>query len=189
MRPMLPAMLVLALGACSSTPPTRLHTLLPAEAAAAAAPAALPVNPAWELLPVTIPVAVSQPQMVVRLADDTLAALEQDRWIAPLADELRAAVAQRIVRANLAPGATPPWRIEIEVQRFEAIVGRSARIDAQWALAQAGNPVALRCGASFEQPVGAGIPALAAGHRAVAALLGDAVAASLRAALAGAPSC
>lgn len=189
MRTLVIASLAAAFAACSSTPPTRFHSLLGAEAGAASAPAALPARPAWELLPVTVPVQVSQPQLVVRLPDDTLAALEQDRWIAPLADELRAVLAQRLERAQPAASAAPPWRIEVEVQRFESAVGRAARIDAQWSLGQAGGAPALRCRATFEQPVGAGIPALAAGHRAAAAALGDAVARSLGTALAGSPGC
>jgi uncharacterized protein len=197
--PRRPAALLAALGllaaGCASTPQTRFHTLLPAPAAgvARAAPA-LPAQ-SWELAAVTVPVQVDQPQLVVRMPDDTLAVLEYDRWIAPLGDEIRAALTQRI-GAALAAGAAPAapgktWRIAVDVQRFDSAVGRYARQETEWAIRAAdGSGPALRCRSVFEQPVTSGVPALAAGHRVATAQLGDTLAAALKAAAAGAaPGC
>lgn len=192
-----PATLLAALGlvaaGCATTPTTRFHTLLPAPAAVVAR--AVPAQPAqaWELTAVTVPVQVDQPQLVVRMPDDTLAVLEYDRWIAPLGDEIRAALSQRIGSA-LAAGATPAaagktWRITVDVQRFDSALGRYARVETEWAVRAAdGAGAALRCRSVFEQPVGPGVPALAAGHRAAMAQLGDTLAAALKAAASGTPT-
>ena len=182
-----------ALVACGTEPVTRFHSLLPAPAARATAPLAAPVAvaPLWELLPLKVPAQLENPQWVVRLADDTIALLEYDRWIAPLAEEMRAAVALRLTAAFAAPSPAialdKPWRVSIEVERFDAALGRAVHLEATWLL-QAGDSkaAALRCRAAFTQPVGAGLPALGAGQRAAIEALGDAVAVSLKGQL-GAP--
>ncbi|MBL0088473.1 MAG: membrane integrity-associated transporter subunit PqiC [Ideonella sp.] len=183
----------LGLAACGTTPPTRFHSLLPAADAPSAATAVAPSDVRWEVLPVQLPAQVNQPQWLVRFGDDRLVVLEYDRWVAPLADEIRAAVSQRIVaslaarpsRGDAAVASGRPWRITIDVERFESVLGRVARIEAAWSIrsADAGQK-ALSCRSVLEQPVGAGLPALAAGHRVVVARLGDSLAAAL-AALAG----
>jgi uncharacterized lipoprotein YmbA len=134
-----PGVLLAAIGlmaaGCSTTPTTRFHTLLPAPVAAVSR--ATPTTPvqAWELGSVTVPLQVDQPQFVVRMPDDTLAVLEYERWIAPLGDEIRAALIQRIgsaFAANSSSAAAPAaqgktWRVAIDVQRFDSAVGRYAR--------------------------------------------------------------
>ena len=180
-----------ALLACGTEPVTRFHTLLPAPAPRAGMTAPVAVVPLWELLPVKVPAQLENPQWVVRLADDTIALLEHDRWIAPLAEEVRAAVALRLAAAlgTVSPASDQdkPWRLSIEVERFDAALGRAVHLEATW-LVQAGNGKAtpLRCRASFTHPVGAGLPALGAGQRAAIEALGDAVAVSLQGQL-GAP--
>jgi uncharacterized lipoprotein YmbA len=180
-----PITLVCLLAACATEPATRFHSLLPAPRAHTAVAQAVPVVQLWELLPVQVPAQLENPQWVVRLADDTLALLEYDRWIAPLAEEMRAAVALRLVAAF---GPTPPaaasgkpWRIAIEVLRLDAALGRAVHLEAQWTLREGEqkDPV-LRCHAVFLQPVGSGMPALGSGQRAAAEQLGDAVASALK---------
>lgn len=158
---------VLLFAACSSQAPPRFHSLMPPVASVrAAAGAALP---AWQLLPVSIPAQVDQPQFVVRRSDDTLALLEQERWIAPLNEEIRAALGEHLAATLGAPGATPApgrkdWRIALDVQRFDSTPGRSTLV-AQWALLAGSDTPALRCRSVLEQSVAAGFPALAGGHR------------------------
>ena len=183
----------IALAGCGTAPPTRLHSLLPAPApAAAAAPAAAIGTPAaasWELAGVNVPAQVDQPQWLVRLADDSLVALEHDRWVAPLTDEIRGALVQHITAAlQTAPlrnavlaVPAPRWRINVEVTRLDAAPGRYSRWDVAWTLQRVGATApALRCRGVFEQAAAAGLPALAAAHRANMARLGDALAADLR---------
>ena len=178
---------VVLIAACGSAAPPRFHTLMPA-APATRSPAAAAL-PAWQLLPISIPAQVDQPQFVLRLADDTLAVLEQERWIAPLQDEIRAALIEHLSAQLGAPGATPAegrkdWRISVDVQRFDSTPGRSALV-AQWnVLGGAGTPP-LRCRSAFEQPVGAGVAAMAGGHRQALERLAAAIAPVLAALDAG----
>ncbi len=181
------------LAACGTEPPTRFHSLLAAPSARAAAAVPVAVAPLWELLPVKVPAQLENPQWVVRLADDTLALLEYDRWIAPLADEMRAAVALRLALAfgPTLPAAAPgkPWRIAIELECFDAALGRAVHLEAEWTIRSGDGMVpTLRCRAVFVQPVGAGLPALAAGPRAAAEHLGDAVAVALKGQLGATPA-
>lgn len=167
------------LAGCAATPPTHFHSLLAAPRAGTAA--AAPAATAWELLPVTVPVQVDQPTWVVRLPDESMAVLENERWIAPLADEIRAALAEQLREGAAGLRAEPRWRIGVEIQRFESLPGRLARIDAEWTVAAPGGGAPrLRCRAVFEQPAVPGYAALAAAHRAGVARLGGAIAAGLR---------
>ncbi len=182
------APLLLLLAGCSTQAPPRFHSLMPPTAGVrpAAAAAALP---AWQLLPVSVPPQVDQPQFVVRLADDTLALLEQERWIAPLADEARAALSEHMAVTLGTPGATPAagrkdWRIAVDVQRFDSTPGRSTII-AVWSVQAGSAAPVLRCRGMYEQGVGAGVPALAAGHRQALQRLGAALASALTALDAG----
>lgn len=187
-----------AASGCGSTPVTRFHTLLdpPMGKTAPAEPGKL----AWELLPVTVPVQVDQPQLVVRADDGTLALRENERWIAPLADEYRAALADRLTQAL----GTPPslaeapkggrlWRLRVDVQRFDSVPGRYALEELNWSLRPAeaaGGDALLACHGRVEVPVAADYPALTAGHRQAVERFAAAIAASLRALDAGqTPSC
>ncbi len=89
----------LALGACSSTPVPRFHSLTPAPGVGVV-PAADKVAPAgaiaWEVQPVSVPPGVDQAQWVVRSLDGSLVVLEQERWVGPLGEEIRAAVTARL---------------------------------------------------------------------------------------------
>ena len=87
--------LALALGACSTPPALRLHTLMPDPAPPAEAPGP-PL--AIQLGPVAVPAQVDQPQWLVRLPDGTLALLDNERWASPLRDELRAALRETLAR-------------------------------------------------------------------------------------------
>lgn len=175
--------LLLGLAACASAPPPRFHTLLGAEIAPvqAAGP-----RMAWELLAVTIPAQVDQPQFVLRRADGTLALMENERWVAPLADELHAALRERLVAAlgttSVAPGSGhKAWRIRVDVRRFDSTLDRSAGIAVHWGLLpDATGSAALRCNSVVVQPVGTGFAALAAGHRQAVANLAEGIAATLR---------
>ncbi len=125
-------LLALLLAACSSVPPTRFHTLMPPLDARATAPA---VNRApWQLQHVNVPAQVDRPQFVLRSADGSLAVLEQERWIAPLADELGGALTDTLAR-RLGPASTSDaWQIAVDVQRFESVPGRLARLEAAWSV-------------------------------------------------------
>jgi uncharacterized lipoprotein YmbA len=170
----------LALASCAANgPPPRYHTLLAPPAAAAPAPATA-ARP-WQLLPVLVPAQVDRPQWVVRTGDNSLAVLEQERWIAPLPDEIAAALTDAFSRRLGPPSLAPEaWRVRVDVQRLESVPGRLARLDVVWALQAPGaTVVALSCGRAIEQPVAGGYAALAAAHRAALEQLGQEIAAAL----------
>jgi uncharacterized lipoprotein YmbA len=179
-------LLALLLAACTTVPPTRFHTLLPPLEARPPAPAtAAP----WQLLPVTIPAQVDRPQFVLRSADGSLAVLEQERWIAPLADELGGALTDALAR-RLGPASTgDPWQVAVDVQRFESVPGRLARLDAAWSVRR-GAAAPLRCLATLEQPAGADAASLAEAHRRAVQALGAQIGAAVTALQGGAtPAC
>jgi len=147
---------LLVLAACSSPAPPRYHSLLPAQTQLRAVAGNSPT--AWQLLPVSIPTQVDQPQFVIRRADETFAVLEQERWIAPLGDELRAALSEHLGATLGAPGAAPlpgrkDWRIAVDVQRFDSTPGRST-LAAQWTLLAGSDTPALRCRVAGHSPRG-----------------------------------
>lgn len=180
------------LGACASTPPTRYHSLLPAETLAGAAPPVTPPLPI-ALAPVQMPAALNQSPWLVRLPDGSLVQLEQDRWTSPLPQEVHAALAERLAQrwgAIELRGLAPAWRVTLEVTRFESLPGQEARLEGRWMLTPSGGKATPVCQAVLREPVGAGTAALAAGHQRAMARLADRIGRQLRAAASGAvPAC
>lgn len=162
-----------------STPVTRFHSLLPA---ASGTPATLQTAPtAVELLPIVLPAQVDRPQWVLWREDQTLQLLEHERWVAPVADELQGALALRLAQLPLpATTADGPWRVALELRRWEARLNRSSRLEAVWTV-HAGSARVRQCTVALEQAAAAGTDGLATAHRALVARLAEAVAASLRA--------
>lgn len=179
----------LVLAACSTPTPPRFHSLTPAAATPGkVAPAGAL---AWEVLPVSVPPGVDQPQWVVRSMDGSLVVLEQERWVGPLAEEIRAAVTAQLTQTLGPPStkAATAWRVRIDVLRFESAPGREARIEAIWSLLPGSGDAATgqRCHISFVESAGVdgGYLALAAGHRRGVAQLADSIAAGLASMAAG----
>jgi len=183
-------------GILGKTVPERFHTLLPEAGAAAAAPAPAPVH--IDVLPVAVPAQVDHAQWVVRQPDGSLLMLEQDRWAASLPDELRGALVDGLaarwggvdVRSVGAP-ATAVWRVRVDVQRFESVPGREARLEAAWSVSLPPSSAvregrSLVCRDAFAEPVGQpSVDALAAGHRRNVARLVDAIGQRLQGMAAG----
>ena len=175
---------LLALGACStSAPPTRLHSLMPAEPTPREAPSGRgPLFVALE--PIRIPAQVDQPQWLVRLPDDSLASLEQERWASPLRDELRQALLEQlgarfgVVEGRSAvPQAAAPVRVALELRRFDSVPGREARIEVGWTVS--GTAASLRCSMLVRETAPGAMSELAPAHRRAVARLAGAIGASL----------
>ncbi len=187
---------LLALVACSTPPATRFYSLMPDEVAprdAASRPAAGTV---FLLEPVRLPVQVDQPQWVVRLPDDSVAVLEQERWTTALRDEFQAALLEELIvghgmidaRTQPAPG-TPPWRIAVDVRRFDSLPGREARIEGSWTIqGSGGRGAASRCEWLLREPAPGPLAALAPAHRRAIARLADAIAQAVARAARGEPA-
>ncbi|WP_418316810.1 PqiC family protein [Piscinibacter sakaiensis] len=187
---------LLAVGCASSPPAVRFHSLLGSDAGPVVTSEVAAVGAPLRLVvaPVGIPPAVDQPQWLVRRADDTLQMLEQDRWAAPLADELRAALQSRLAaRWGVVDGSLPrqaeaddrpAWRLVVDVQRIDARPGSNTLLDARWSLLPPQRGAAAQpCSTRIVEPVqGSGTVPIAAAYRRSVARLADQIGASLRAA-------
>lgn len=151
-----------------------------AQAGVRADPAVTADAMSFELLPISLPAQVDQPQLVVRDGAQGMLLLNGERWIAPLGDELRSALAADLVRAlpardasGLPGNSQPRLRIKVDVRRFDSQPGSYALLGATWNVrvvngAQAG---ALTCASSVRETVGPGYAALVQGHqRAIASM-------------------
>lgn len=190
------AAFALALVACSAPPVTRFYSLMPAEVAPRAA-ASRPAAGAVVLLePVRMPIQVDQPQWVVRMPDDSVAVLEQDRWTTAVRDEFQAALLEELIVGHGAidartqpPPATPPWRVAVDVRRFESLPGREARIEGSWTIqAGGGRGATSRCEWLLREPAPGPLAALAPAHRRAIARLADAIAQAIGRAARGEPA-
>lgn len=169
-RPLLLVMAAALLAACASAP-MHYYTLLPSAPAEAPSPAA---SLAFELLPVSVPAQVDQPQLVVREGGQSVALLQSERWIAPLADEVRGALAIDLARAlpgrdvgGMLSSSTPVLQVRLDLRRFDSQPGSYALIDGVWSvhLLHGAKPASLACSSHIRESVGAGYGALVQGHQ------------------------
>jgi uncharacterized lipoprotein YmbA len=183
-RSTLTPLVALALAACSSAP-IHFHTLVPTATVAPTATAPFAID----VLPVGVPAQVDQPQLVVRQGDGSVALLEGEQWIAPLADEIRATVAGELARTlgaqdlhGLPQGKDKRrvYRIKLDVRRFDSVPGQYALVEAAWSVGTAGSGPALECTTGERETVGAGYAALVRGHQQALVALADQVAAAVR---------
>ncbi|RQT15512.1 membrane integrity-associated transporter subunit PqiC [Burkholderia contaminans] len=134
---------VIALTACASNPVHYYTLVSPAPAATTTATsttarAAAPL--AINVLPVGIPAQLDQQQMVVRSGTGAARILDNERWVAPLGDELRAALSSALVEqlgARNVTGLPRPSNqtvvsIRTQVRRFDAWPGSMAQFEADW---------------------------------------------------------
>lgn len=182
------AIAALALAACSS-PPARFYTLSPADAATPVRTA--PANPAFliEVPSVGVPEQVAKNQLVVQKNAAQVDVLEQERWAAPPADEIRRALSDDLAAqlgtidvANSAyPPGVPVYRVSVNVQRFESWPGKRAAVDAVWSVRSVGTQAVMTCRTSVAEPVADGYDALVAGHRRALDVIATQAAAGVRA--------
>src|SRR5512143_52321 len=121
---------------CSSSPASRFYTL-----SAASGPAATSSNLAVVVGPVSVPVVVDRPQIVVNMGPNQVRMEEFDRWAAPLQNNIARVVADNLVlmlgtpRVTLAAqtlSADADYRAAIDVQSFHSAPGEAAMLDAVW---------------------------------------------------------
>lgn len=181
---------MLALAACASAPLHYYTLIAPADApAGGAVPEAAAPSLPFQLLPVSVPPQVDQPQLVVREGGQGVALLGSERWIAPLGDEVRGALSADLARAlhsqdlgDLTASDAPLLRIKLDVRRFDSQPGSYALIEAVWSvrLLHGAQPGALACTSRISIPVGPGYPALVQGHQRAIAQLAEQIAAAGR---------
>ncbi|BBP60270.1 PqiC family protein [Pseudomonas sp. St316] len=149
------AAVALLLGACRSDP-IHYHTLSPAQPAGQSRSSV-----DIQIEQVSVPPQVDRTQMVIRQGNSGLAILETEWWGASLADELHSSLDEQLSN----PGAHKSL-LRVDVQRFDSIPGRHARMDVQWRLRNLGNDARpLTCRSSLQTPAGASIDELVMAHQ------------------------
>ena len=145
------ALLLLPLGACTPTPPARLYTLAPAEAAPIEAGTGAVVG----LGPVELPSYLDRPEIVTREGPHEVAIGEFDRWAEPLqpmvvrllADRLRQATGSReVVPLPARWSAEPRHAVAVLVDRFDADETGQVVLDTRWRYYQTSDGRSLRGG-------------------------------------------
>jgi uncharacterized lipoprotein YmbA len=180
MRHVMAALAAATLAACASAP-VHYYTLVPApDSGQAASPAS--ANFQFELMPVGVPAQDDVPQLVVRQGAQAVALLNGERWAAPLADEVRGALAVELARhtgaqdiSGTAPTqGKPVLRIKVDLRRFDSSPGNYALIDATWTIRELGSQAVLTCSSRINESAGQGYAGLVAGHQqALARLAGQ----------------
>jgi len=171
--------LAMVLAGCSPTAPSRFYTL----DSTATSGTALNPPPSIMIGGVSVPASVDQPQFVVQVSENRVEVDEFNRWAAPLNDSIARAVAgdlaaqlgtPNVATAQLA-NFNPTYVVTIEVQRFESTRGKTALIDAVWAVRKTASGETLSGRTTSREVVqGDSFDALAAAHsRAVATLSSD----------------
>jgi uncharacterized lipoprotein YmbA len=164
--------LAAALIGCAASPPVQYYTLVGPETTQAPAPEQGSGASPYLLVvtPVNVPPQADQPQIMMRQPDGSVAAYYSDRWTAPLPDEIRGALSAALVRdlgvldvqSITAPASAPVWRVQVDVQRFEAVAGGAAVVDATWRIRPENiRGGALLCRSVVQVPVGGSGPAQA----------------------------
>ncbi|MBT2341708.1 MULTISPECIES: PqiC family protein [Pseudomonas] len=143
----------LLLAACRSDP-IHYHTLSPAQPAGQSRS-----DVDIQVEQVSVPPQVDRTQMVIRQGNSGLAILETEWWGASLADELHSSLDEQLNH----PGA-PKQLLRVDVQRFDSIPGRYARMDVQWRLRGAQSRP-LTCRSSLQTPAGGSIDELVTAHQ------------------------
>jgi uncharacterized lipoprotein YmbA len=176
----------LLLAACVSTVPTHYHSLL--DASAESAPAGSPASFLIEVQPIGIPAQVDRPQLVVRDGGGVMP-LEQERWIAPLADEARAALSADLSRelatTDIAgqprPAGARVLTIKVDLRRFDSTPGAYAAVDAVWSLGvNDAKSSPLVCTSSVREAAGQGYDDLVRAHRQALAAIASRIASAAR---------
>jgi uncharacterized lipoprotein YmbA len=137
-----------------------------------------------ELPPVTVPQQVARDQMVISTGPGQVDILEQQRWAAPLADELgqalsgdlSAALATFDVYRTPRPDSLPVYRITVNVRNFSSVPGAHASIDAVWSVRRLPGGTPLTCHSAVTENVGPGYDALVGGHRRAVARMAEQIA-------------
>ncbi|HUB91066.1 MAG TPA: PqiC family protein [Dyella sp.] len=181
MRHVMAALGAAALAACASAP-VHYYTLIPAPDSGQAESPVAPASFQFELMPVGVPAQDDVPQLVVRQGGQAVALLNGERWAAPLADEVRGALAVELARRTGAQDISgtaptqgkPVLRIKVDLRRFDSSPGNYALIDATWTIRELGSQAVLTCSSRINENAGQGYAGLVAGHQqALATLAGQ----------------
>lgn len=196
-RLMLAIALSAGLAGCGSSAPLRYHSL-----AVSADPAPATQQSAEilvEVLPVAVPERVNRDELVLIGDKGGLEVRSDERWAAPLSDEIRQMVDDALWRrlraadmyfAPVAPTGSPlpQYRLALRIERLDAVPGRHAVAEASWTFRPLPQGPSTVCRATAVEPLsGRSSDEAVAALRAGASRLTRTVAASLDRLRQGAP--
>ena len=172
-------LLALLLAGCASAP-AHYYTLMPqperGPVSAGTARIRLDVQPG------KIPAQVDRLEIVTRLSDGGMTIAENERWIAPVADELKHALSTRLLqRLEAAPnghGAGEALTVRLNVDRFESSLSQYALIEGSWRLEvrDGVEDVRIQCRTRAYESVSRGYAELTKGYQRAVTAIADEIA-------------
>jgi uncharacterized lipoprotein YmbA len=139
---------------------------------------------------VTVPELVDRPQIVVRAGAHQVDIDEFARWAEPLKSQI-----PRVVAANLAQLLNTPrvsaypvtgdpavaYRVRLDVQRFDAVLGEAVTVDALWSVSPPGKDAPLAGRSTVHESCsGGGYDALVAAYSRALAVVSRDIASRIR---------
>ncbi|HJV65180.1 MAG TPA: PqiC family protein [Geomonas sp.] len=191
--------LALAMAGCTRSPQVSFYTL----GAPAEAPVSRPAHPAAAseggvsqqsrpliaVGPVTIPELVNRPQLVEQSGANQVKILESKRWAEPLKSGIPRYLAREIGRQLDSDrvfsylemtGAAAPYRVLVDISRFETVPGDSVTVEADWTIRHLGKSAKSGHSLVRRKIQGEGYDAVVAAFSAALSALGGEVAAGLQ---------
>ena len=180
-RPLVAALLTALVAACATPLPTVYYTLN-----GEPMPGGGQASPSIEVLPAALPELLDRPQWVLQAGNGQVLIKESRRWAEPLRNEISSVIAGELGRLLDSSRVMAPtggaefhadYRLRLDVQRIDAMLGKGVAIDVFWRLDPAkGKPLSGRS-QLHEAAEGAGETAydrlLAAERRALKRVAGD----------------
>lgn len=142
--------------------------------------------------PVTLPEIVDRPELVVRIGANEVALAEQHRWAQPLRNEIARVIVEnlqillggnQVVTYPYNASREADYRVFLDIQRFESILGQTVMIDTLWAIRQGsgGREVAVsERSITRESTDGNGYEALVVAHARALARISAEIADAIR---------
>jgi len=185
LAPFMSCLLAALVAACASSPAPKFYTL-----SRTPAPGAPPSTLSVLVGPVSVPAAVDLPQIVVSVSPNQVTLDEFNRWASPLASNISRVVAENLVDLLGTPRVSQfqqslnvdaDFRVAIEVQSFESVLGDTAIFSAVWAVRRTrdGRTETGRT-AVREPPSDKSYDALAAAHSRALSKMSQDIAAAVR---------
>jgi len=166
------AVLLLLAAGCGSSPTVHYYTFAGQSAEKAEGSSGSVGKYAVAVGPVTVPSTVDRPQIVIQVAPNRVALLDDQRWAEPLNSAIPRAIASDLGQLLGVPTVMFPqdsmadvkYRVAVEIRNFISVPGEAATVEATWTVF--GPHDALKRGQLLaREPVkDAGYEALAAAH-------------------------
>ncbi len=169
---------LVGLAGCAS-PTSHFYTL-----SAASTPGAPSSSLSVVVGPISVPATVDRPEIVVSTGPNQVRLAEYDLWASPLQDEISRVVVENLVtmlgtahvsQSSQTVGDSADYRVLIEVQKFDSMLGGAATLDAVWTVRRPKDDQSVTRRTTVTESVsGESYSVLAAAHsRAIARLSRD----------------